>query len=358
MDTKYYLAAALLAPVMIAIEHAVSRSRRIAAYELHDTVNSVSHFLGEMVLMVVLYLNIFLAYDLVRAELAVFQPDASSPLTWVGAFFALDLAYWIGHRACHRVGALWALHAVHHQSHHLNLGVGMRGPWLSALQIAPFMLPLAIAGIPTAVLSTVYAGHTVWKLLAHTRLVGRLGPLEWLLATPSQHRVHHASNARFIDKNFGGALCVWDRLFGTFQEEDEVPVFGNGAPARSWNPIVQNIEPWTELASRARAAGGWRGWFGALIMPPTWGAATDGSPASPPGAREAYGAPNTNHHAAPSVLWRLVSVGVATLAFMHFGPSLPWAPRLVIGGVLVAGIVWVNRPARTARRELAHAVGR
>jgi hypothetical protein len=202
------------------------------------------------------------------------------------------------------------------------------------------------------VLSTVYAGHTVWKLLAHTRLVGRLGPLEWLLATPSQHRVHHGSNARFIDKNFGGALCVWDRLFGTFQEEDETPVFGNGAPARSWNPVVQNIEPWTELASRARAAGGWRGWFGALIMPPTWGATPAHAGGTPAVRRRDAGAPWASR------LWRLASIGMATVAFMHFGPSLPWAPRLVIGSVLVAGIVWVNRPARATRRELVDAVAR
>jgi hypothetical protein len=116
----------------------------------------------------------------------------------------------------------------------------------------------------------------VWKLLVHTRLVGKLGPLEYVLATPSQHRVHHGVNERFVDKNFGGLFSVWDRIFGTYQVEDEEPQFGADSPLETLNPVFNNLVPWRELFAKARRAPGPLGWARALVMPPTWEPAPSG----------------------------------------------------------------------------------
>src|SRR5882757_4936635 len=111
MDTKYYVAAGVLASILIVIEWRVAKARRMEAHDFADTVNGISHFLGEMVLMVVLYLNVFFGYELLTARVALVHPDPESPWTWGLTLLALDLLYWIGHRACHRLGFLWALHA-------------------------------------------------------------------------------------------------------------------------------------------------------------------------------------------------------------------------------------------------------
>jgi alkylglycerol monooxygenase len=276
MNNGYYIVASLLAGLLMVVEHAVARSRGIAAYRFGDTLSSLGSFVGELALTAVLYLNVFYGYHLLETHVGLFEPARSWP-TYVLTFLALDLVYYVGHRACHKVGALWALHTVHHQSNEFNLAVGMRGPMLSALQIAPFMLPLAFAGVPSEVLFPLYAAHTVWKLLVHTRVVGKLGPLELLFITPSSHRVHHAHNERYLDKNFGGVLNVWDRLFGTFAPETEEPDFGAGHAGL--DPIENNVQPWRVLAASARE----RGWLSALFGAPTF------APSEPAPAQETRG---------------------------------------------------------------------
>jgi sterol desaturase/sphingolipid hydroxylase (fatty acid hydroxylase superfamily) len=264
MNNGYYIVASLLAGLLMVVEHFVARSRGIAAYRFGDTVSSLGSFVGELALTAVLYLNVFYGYHLLETHVGLFEPSTSSWVTWVAAFLALDLVYYLGHRSCHALGLLWALHSVHHQSREFNLAVGMRGPMLSALQIAPFMIPLAIAGLPAEVLFPLYAAHTVWKLLVHTRVIGKLGPLELLFITPSSHRVHHAHNAGYLDKNFGGVLCVWDRLFGTFAAEVEEPAFGPAQAETGLDPLDNNLQPWRALAATARA----HGWLSALYGPP------------------------------------------------------------------------------------------
>jgi alkylglycerol monooxygenase len=255
----YYVAAAVLAPACMAAEQLLAARRGVRAYRFADTLASASNFAGELVLTAVLQLNVFAAYAWLVDRVALLEPDPRSPVTWMVAFFALDLVYYAGHRACHRVALLWALHSVHHESGEYNLATGLRGPWLSALQIAPFMIFLAVAGFPPEVLFPIYAAQTVYKLLVHTKLVGKLGRLEAVLVTPSSHRVHHAANERYLDKNFGGVLSIWDKLFRTHRDETEPVVF---APAAAFDTIESNVGPWRVLAARARAVGVLRAFFG------------------------------------------------------------------------------------------------
>jgi hypothetical protein len=215
---------------------------------------------------------------------------------------------------------------VHHQSGEFNLSVGLRGPWLSALQIVPFLLPIALLGIPSEVIFPLYAFHTVWKLFVHTRMVGKLGPLERVMATPSQHRVHHAINERYLDKNFGGLFSVWDRLFGTFQAEDEAPSFGPATPLRTLDPLANNLDPWRELRATARRIG----WARALLSAPGQEIAPveAGAPAPElPRERRVY------------VAAQLVGAAMVILGLVGFGDALPWPLRWGAGMWALATLV-------------------
>lgn len=343
MDTSYYLIAALLGAALMVVEHGVARARGLDAYRFDDTVNNLSNFLGELVLTAVLYLNVFYGYHLLETRVGLFSLPEASVFTWVVSFLALDLVYYAGHRACHRVGALWALHTVHHQSNEYNLAVGMRGPMLSALQIAPFMIPLALCGVPTAVLFPLYAAHTVWKLLVHTRVIGKLGVIEHVFVTPSQHRVHHAHDPEYLDKNFGGVLNLWDRVFGTFVVEERAPNIGPAIRLANLDPIHNNVEPWRHLARQAHG-GGVRGWLKALFGAPTF---EDGAQAAAVGPSAPV---ETDGRSRAMLVIRLCGAAVITLLMLQFAERVP----LVVGAAL--GLAVMTTLAHVGRQLTAPAV--
>jgi sterol desaturase/sphingolipid hydroxylase (fatty acid hydroxylase superfamily) len=171
----------------------------------------------------------------------------------------------------HEINAIWATHIVHHQSEEYNLTVALRQSWFQAFFSTLFYLPLAWIGFDPITTVTVIAFNTLYQFWIHTELIKNMGWFEWIFNTPSHHRVHHGSNPEYIDKNHGGTLIVWDRIFGTFQAEQVAPVYGITTPLRSWNPFHANFHYWNDLiqlsarASRATdklkvffAAPGWQ----------------------------------------------------------------------------------------------------
>jgi alkylglycerol monooxygenase len=343
MQNGHYVAAAILAGGLMTAEAAVARARGRRAYDLRDTIASLGTFAGELVLTTLLYFNVFLAYGWLEQRIALVSLPARSPITWVVAFVAVDFSYYWAHRLCHRVAILWALHAVHHQSGHYNLGVGLRGPWLSALQIAPFMIPLAAAGIPSEALFPIYAAHTVWKLLVHTPLVGRLGVLEHVLVTPSLHRVHHGRNAHYLDRNFGGVLIVWDRLFGTHQIEDVAPEYGP-VPAVVYDPLRSNLAPFRSLALRFAGARGASGRVRALLAPPSDDLADHVVPeplAPLPRRARLY------------LIAQFAVVAIATLALLGWGDHLAWPLRFAAGAWIVYTIACLSPIAEARPKAMA-----
>jgi alkylglycerol monooxygenase len=169
---------------------------------------------------------------------------------WVVAillFLGVDCAYYWFHRVAHEFNAPWAGHVVHHSSEDYNLAVALRQGTFQGLFSWIFYLPLALVGFPPAWFAAVSSFDTLYQFWIHTRLIGKLGPLEWVLNTPSHHRVHHARNPKYLDKNYAGTLIIWDRMFGTFQPEEEEPVYGLVKPLNSWNPLWANLHVWGEL---------------------------------------------------------------------------------------------------------------
>lgn len=334
----YYIAAALITPLAMLLEHLIARRAKLSVYGLADTLTNVANFTGELVLTALLSLNVFAAYAWVVERVALLHPDPTSPLVWGAAFLVLDLVYYVGHRVCHRIAVMWALHAVHHQSGDYNLGVGMRGPWLSALQIAPFIAPVALLGFPASVLFPIYAFQTVYKLAIHTRLVEGFGPLGRVLVTPASHRLHHAANAEYEDKNFGGVLSIWDRMFGTHADKS-VPV--RQAPDAlhgSFDTIENNIGPFRDLAVHARRVGLGRALFGRPAAPL--------APPRPPAAR----ALSTGE----KVMLSIVTVAASVIAMAMLAKTgLPMGTRCLAAAVVFALLAFVGRALTGARPSAA-----
>lgn len=194
-------------------------------------------------------------------------------LVWLIAFLALDFAGYWNHRLSHKVNFFWNQHVIHHSSEEFNLACALRQSISNLIGYFPlFLLPAAILGVPYKVIAILGPIHLFGQFWYHTQHIGKMGWWEYIIITPSQHRVHHAINPEYIDKNLGQILCVWDRWFGTFQEElDEVPPqYGVLKPAATWNPVLINFQHlWRLIKDAWRTQSYWdklRIWF----MPTGW----------------------------------------------------------------------------------------
>ena len=194
------------------------------------------------------------------------------PAAFALLFVGQELCYYGYHRAAHRVRWFWATHAVHHSPNELTLAAALRLGWTGKLTgTALFFAPLIWIGFaPLAVLAALSA-NLLYQFWLHAPWMPRLGPLEWLLNTPTHHKVHHASNPEYLDCNYGGVLIVFDRLFGTFVDlrEDLPPRYGLTTPLHSHNPVRIALHGWIALARDLLAAAGWRARLRTVFGPPS-----------------------------------------------------------------------------------------
>jgi len=181
-----------------------------------------------------------------------------SPGEWIALFFAVDFSYYWFHRLSHVCRWFWASHLVHHSPNVLRLSAAYRlGGTAGITGGFLVVLPLVLLGVEPKSVAMMFGLNLLYQFWLHTELVGKLGPLEWILNTPSQHRVHHASNPGYLDKNFGGVFCIFDRIFGTYRREEEKCVYGLVHPLKSNNPLIVTFWGWIELFKLWRAAGSW-----------------------------------------------------------------------------------------------------
>ncbi len=249
-----------------------SRHRGVVVYRFSDAINSLS--LGSLSQLSGLFTKLLAVgiYSAVFHRIALF-PDLAFWSTWYGVVLALvfyDFCYYWLHRAGHVVAVFWAAHVVHHQSQHYNLSTALRQTSSGALLGWVFFLPMALAGVPPPVFGIVALIDLLYQFWVHTELVRKLGWFDRVFCSPSNHRVHHAVNEPYLDKNYGGILILWDRLFGTFREEDEPCVYGTRGDLRSWDPLWANLEVYTQLAQDSWRARSWRDKVLVWIKPPGW----------------------------------------------------------------------------------------
>jgi alkylglycerol monooxygenase len=266
--------------LLIAVEFAVGRVRARRGtghdtYRLADAVNSIGLGMLSQISAVLTGLLRIGIYTAVYAAVALFPQEAAREFwtTWYGWLLALvfyDLCYYWLHRMGHESAVLWAAHVVHHQSQHYNLSTALRQTSSGALFGWLFYLPMAVAGVPPLVFGVVALVDLLYQFWVHTEQVGKLGWFDRWFCSPSNHRVHHAVNDRYLDRNYGGILIVWDRMFGTFREEDERCVYGTRGELRSWDPLWANAEVYWALAKDSWHARSWADKLRVWLKPPGW----------------------------------------------------------------------------------------
>lgn len=258
--------------LMIGAEYALGRARGRQLYRLNDAVSSIS--LGILSQLSGLFTRL-LSLGIYTAVYHAVAPWPDLPFwsTWWGVLLALvfyDFCYYWLHRAGHEVAVLWGAHVVHHQSQAYNLSTALRQTSSGALLGWVFYLPMALAGVPPLIMGIVALIDLLYQFWVHTELVGKLGWFDRVFCSPSNHRVHHAVNDRYLDKNYGGILIVWDRLFGSFREEDEPCVYGTRANLRSWDPLWANAEVYWALLRDSWHTRRWSDKLRLWVKPPGW----------------------------------------------------------------------------------------
>lgn len=255
--------------ILIGIELAYNIYKKLGYYRLNDSLANLSQGIGSQLVGIFLKTVTFFSYLYIYNNWRFYE-FPNSVWTWLILFFGVDFFYYWFHRMSHEVNALWASHIVHHQSEEYNLTVALRQSWFQGGFSWVFYLPLAFAGFEPIMFLTVSSFNTIYQFWIHTRAIKSMGPLEWFLNTPSHHRVHHGSNPKYIDKNHAGTLIIWDRIFGTFQKEEDEVVYGITKPLASWNPVWANFHYWADLSETARKSKSLNDKIKVFIKPPGW----------------------------------------------------------------------------------------
>ncbi len=256
---------------LIAIELLVDRIRGTKYYRLNDSVASLSLGVFSRTHRLIILSLATIVYAWLVKALSIPQLPQDKIWVWVLGFVFYDFLYYWFHRMSHQINFLWAGHVVHHQSEEFNLSTALRQSSSGILSWI-FYLPSFIIGIPPEVFFVSGALNLVYQFWVHTRHINTLGFLEKILVTPSHHRVHHGQNELYIDKNHGGVFIIWDKLFGTFQQEEkETPViYGVRRPLKSLNPIWANVHTWSQLFKDAIHTRHWTDKFKIWFMPTGW----------------------------------------------------------------------------------------
>lgn len=242
---------------LIGAEWAVSWFRSDGWYRTGEAASNVSHGIVYQVTDFFTKGLVMVPFVYVSTQWAPVQLPMDQWWGWLLGVLALDFCFYWYHRHSHEVSALWAVHAVHHAAEDYNLAAALRQPAFQHAFSWLYRLPLALF-VPVEMFVGLIVFDFFYQFLLHTRYVGKLGPVEWVMNTPSHHRVHHGRDEEYLDKNYGGIFIVWDRLFGTFKEERQEPVFGVTKPINSLNPIWGNLHFFAELVEASRRAPTWR----------------------------------------------------------------------------------------------------
>ena len=258
----------VLLTVVEMVSYRLHPDESAAGYTARDTTTSITMGLGSLVFDLLWKIPIVAIYTAVYT----LSPLEIPVLWWTVLLLVVahDFCYYWSHRGHHVVRILWACHVVHHSSRNFNLSTALRQPWTS-LTVWPFYLPLIALGVHPAVLAFLSSANLVYQFWVHTERVGRLPtPLEYVLNTASHHRVHHASQGTYLDRNFGGIFIVWDRMFGTFTPETEPCAYGLTKNITTHNPLRVATHEYAALARDLRTARSWRDRTGYLLRNPGW----------------------------------------------------------------------------------------
>lgn len=330
--------------ILIALEYGVSMLMHKQVNRLFDTISSLSSGITNVIKDVLGLSIVIISYGWLVDHLAIYHIQ-STILTYVLAFIGIDFAgYWI-HRWSHEINVFWNRHIIHHSSEEFNLSCALRQSVSEIFALFTFTyIPMAILGIPAQVVAVVAPIQLFAQFWYHTRLIHKLGWLEYILVTPSHHRVHHAINPEYMDKNYSQIFIIWDKLFGTFQpEKEEIPaVYGVTRAVHTWNPWIINYQHLWLLISDAWRTKSWLDKLKIWVMPTGWRPADVSTSFPVPYTKEIY--LRNKYDTIASPLFKVWAVGqlLITLLLMMFLfnniGTIPFSSVLLYGLFLFVNI--------------------
>lgn len=329
---------------LVLIESAYGAWKGHRTLRAMDTISSLSSGITNVTKDLLGLVVVLVSYPWLVERLALFDLE---PTVWVYVigFVAIDFAGYWAHRLNHSINFFWNIHLIHHSSEEFNLPCALRQSISNILGFyAIFLLPAAIAGVPPKVIALIAPIHLFLQFWYHTRYVPKLGWLEYVIITPSQHRVHHAINPEYLDKNLGQIFPWWDRMFGTYQEEldDVPPVYGITRPVQSWNPFKINFSHWWLLLKDAWRTRSWRDRLLIWFMPTGWRPADVAERFPVPKIEDVYNFRKYEAERPPGLTsWSWGQLIVTTLLLLHMLTqigTLTTSEVLAYGAFIGAGI--------------------
>lgn len=263
---------AIGAPIVLAMifaEILISNWQNRKYYKREDTYCTVGLLTGNIVMAFAIK-GLVLAFHFYLYQFRVFDFANTIPpwVMWTITFIMIDLVFYVYHRMSHRIRFLWAIHLSHHSSEEMNFAVSFRQAWFGPISKIPFFMTLPLLGFDPTIIAVAGVISTLWGIVGHTQIVDKLGPLEWVFNTPSHHRVHHGSNKQYIDKNYGNLLIIWDRMFGTFEPEEEPVTFGLVNNVNTFNPAKITFMAWSSMIEDIKNKNDFSEMLKAIFGPP------------------------------------------------------------------------------------------
>src|ERR1043165_5330967 len=255
--------------ILIGVELVVERFSHKNLYSFPDSIANLSCGITSQLSGLFMRVLAVGVYEIVSANFALFTLEKTW-LYWLGLFLLTDLAYYWAHRMSHEINLFWGGHVVHHQSEEYNLSVALRQSSFQVVWTFAFSLPIAVLGFQTTDFILISALNTLYQFWIHTEAINKMGWFEYVFNTPSHHRVHHGRNPKYIDKNHAGSLIIWDKMFGTFQPEEERPTYGITKPINSWNAAFANFSHYVEMGKDLKQITSWKDKIKYLFMKPGW----------------------------------------------------------------------------------------
>ena len=269
--------------IAIAVEAYFYKQRRHKAYPWKESGLSLVIAIGHGAAGIINHAVVISLIAVLVWKIRLYTMPMDRWWLWLLLFLGVEFCYYWYHRAAHRMRLMWATHSVHHSPEELTLASAYRLAWTPVASLSwLFYVPLILIGFPPLTVFTLVGLSLAYQFWLHSTLIPKLGPLEWVLNTPSAHRVHHGSNAEYIDKNFGGIVILFDRLFGTFTaENDAIPIrYGLVGHRASWNPLVVVYGQFIDLIRDMIRAGNWGDRWRLMIKPPGWAPQPVAAPAT------------------------------------------------------------------------------
>jgi sterol desaturase/sphingolipid hydroxylase (fatty acid hydroxylase superfamily) len=326
--------------LLIGIELLIDRIRKTNYYRFNDAITNLSCGIGSQLAGIFLKLLTFGAYVFIYNNFSFFKGQI--PFTWwsiIILFVGVDFFYYWFHRLAHEISVLWGSHIVHHQSEEYNLTVALRQAWLQGAFSWVFYVPLAFIGFEPLMFASVASFQTLYQFWIHTKFINKMHPaIEYVFNTPSHHRVHHGVNPQYIDKNHGGTLIIFDRMFGTFQPEEEEVVYGITKQPKSWNPIWVNFEYWIDLFRKVFHVKHFSDKIKMLLGPPGWKPEELGGPeASKPVSPATFNKYDTETPLSLNlyVLFHFTLVLLGTSAFLFGLDKFSWPWKIYITAMII-----------------------